>query len=70
MRTSTKNPADMTGEERIAEIATILARGLSRSQNNKQNQALERSSTGLRSASKRSCDEQKLLKKQPKKVKT
>ena len=28
MRTSTKNPADMSGEERIAEIATILARGL------------------------------------------
>ena len=39
MRTSTKNPADMSGEERIAEIATILARGLSRSQNSKQCEA-------------------------------
>ena len=59
MRTSTKNPADMSGEERIAEVATILARGLSRSQNNKQKQGIERSLTGLRSASKHSCVTQK-----------
>jgi len=63
MRTSTKNPADMSGEERIAEIASILARGLSRSQNSKQKQAIERSSTGLPSASKRSCSHTKTLKK-------
>ena len=59
MRTSTKNPADMSGEERIAEIATILARGLSRSQNSKQKQGFERSLTGLQGASKRSYVTQK-----------
>ena len=59
MRTSTKDPADMSGEERICEIATILARGLSRSQNNKQKQGVERSSAGLRASSKRSCVTQK-----------
>lgn len=59
MRTSTKNPADMSAEERIAEIATILARGLSRSINDKKKQGVERSSTGLPSASKHSCVTQK-----------
>lgn len=63
MRTSTKDPADMSGEERIAEIASILARGLSRSQNNKQKQGIERSSTGLPNASKHSCSYTKTLKK-------
>ena len=59
MRTSTKDPSEMSAEERIAEIATILARGLPRSQNNKQKQAVERSFTGLKSASKHSCVTQK-----------
>ena len=63
MRPSTKNPADMSAEQRIAEIATILARGLSRSQNNKQKQGIERSSTGLPGASKHSCSHTKTLKK-------
>ena len=62
MRTSTKNPADMSNEQRIAEIATILARGLSRSKNNQQKQGVERSSTGLPSASKHSCSHTKALK--------
>lgn len=63
MRISTKDPADMTSEERIVEIASILARGLSRSQNNKQKQGIERSSTGLPGASKHSCSHTKTLKK-------
>ncbi len=62
MRTSTKNPADMSSEQRIAEIATILARGLSRFKNNQQKQGIERSSTGLPSASKHSCSHTKALK--------
>ena len=62
MRTSTKNPADMSNEQRIAEIATILARGLSRSKNNQQKQGIERSLTGLPSASKHSCSHAKALK--------
>lgn len=63
MRISTKDPANMTSEERIVEIASILARGLSRSQNNKQKQEIERSSTGLPGASKHSCSHTKTLKK-------
>ncbi len=59
MRTSTKDPNQMSAEERIAEIATILARVLSRSKNNKQKQGFDRSSTGLKSASKHSCITQK-----------
>lgn len=59
MRTSTKNPSEMTSKERMAEIASILARGLSRFKNNQQKQRIERSSTGLQASSKRSCNEQK-----------
>jgi hypothetical protein len=59
MRTSTKPPSEMTSKERMAEIASILARGLSRFKNNQQRQRIERSSAGLRAVSKRSCDEQK-----------
>jgi hypothetical protein len=34
IRTSTKPPSEMTSVERMAEIASILARGLSRFKNN------------------------------------
>ena len=63
MRPSTKNPADMSAEKLISDIATILASGLSRSQNNKQKQGIERSSTGLPGTSKHSCSHTKALKK-------
>ncbi len=55
MRTSTKNPSEMTCNERIEEIANILARAVKRSIN----KGFKRSSSGLRSSSKRSCHEQK-----------
>ncbi len=41
MRTSTKTPSEMTSKERMAEIASILARGLSRFNNNQQKQRIE-----------------------------
>lgn len=56
MLTNTKNPAEMTGDERLQEVAAILARTISRTLENKQK---ERGLTGLHSLSKRSCDERK-----------
>ena len=59
MPISTKNPAEMTGEERISEVALILAHALQRLQTSERNQGVQshfkRSLTGLPKASKRSC---------------
>ncbi|WP_041802750.1 hypothetical protein [Micavibrio aeruginosavorus] len=60
MTISTRDPVDMTGEERMQEIAAILAAGIQRHQNNQLNQSnnahFERSLTGLPSRRKHSCD--------------
>ena len=59
MHMSTKNPAEMTGEERINEVALILSHALQRLQTSERNQGvqtiLKRSLTGLPIASERSC---------------
>ena len=61
MHMSTKNPAEMTGEERINEVALILSHALQRLQTSERNQGvqtiLKRSLTGLPIASERSCSE-------------
>ena len=59
MNLSTKDPSEMTAQERVHEIASILAKAVLRGRNIEQNQDIERSLTGLRSASKHSCDDQK-----------
>ena len=64
MRTATKNPSEMTSKERVAEIASILARGLYRLKNNQQQQPIERSSAGLPVPSKHSCSNNKKFSKQ------
>ncbi len=60
MAISTRDPADMTGQERMQEIAAILAACVERLQKNKQKQYdrenYERSLTGLQGRMKRSCD--------------
>lgn len=60
MTISTRDPADMTGQERMLEIAAILAAGIQRIHISEQNQCanpnFERSLTGLRRGRKRSCD--------------
>lgn len=60
MTISTRDPADMTGQERMQEIAALLAAGIQRirisEQNQCNNQNFERSLTGLRRGRKRSCD--------------
>lgn len=60
MTISTRDPADMTGEERMLEIAAILAAGIQRHQNGQLNQSpnanFERSLTGLPRRRKHSCD--------------
>lgn len=57
MTISTRDPADMTGEERMQEIAAILAAGIQRHQNDQLNQSSnERSLTGLHRRRKHSCD--------------
>ena len=59
MHISTKNPAEMTGEERISEVALILSHALQRLQTSEGNQGIqsgfEKSLTGLPIASERSC---------------
>lgn len=58
MAISTRNPAEMSGEERIQEIAAILARCIQKLENKQEEggrTTLERSLTGLPSASKHSC---------------
>ena len=63
MHMSTKNPAEMTGEERINEVALILSHALQRLQTSERNQGvqtiLKRSLTGLPIASERSSIEPK-----------
>ena len=56
MLTNTKNPTEMTGDERLQEVTSILARAISRTLENKQK---EKGLTGLHPLSKRSCDERK-----------
>ena len=60
-----RNPDDMTGAERYAEIITILAGAIIRHQIYQHNQLNslenERSLTGLPSASKHSCPNCKLM---------
>lgn len=57
---TTRDPADMTGQERMQEIATILAGCILRIENNKKKQCdnheFERSLTGLPTRRKHSCD--------------
>ena len=59
MHISTKNPAEMTGEERVSEVALILAHALQRFQKSEHNQGIqsgfEKSLTGLPIDSERSC---------------
>ena len=59
-----RNPDEMTGAERYAEIITILAGAIVRHQIYQHNQSIslenERSLTGLPSASKHSCPSRKL----------
>lgn len=59
MNLSTKAPSEMTAQERVQEIASLLARAVLRGRIIEQNQDIERSLTGLQSASKHSCDDQK-----------
>ncbi len=59
MNLSTKDPSEMTAQERVHEIASILATAVLRGSIIEQNQYIERGLTGLRSASKHSCDDQK-----------
>ena len=54
MYISTKNPSEMTAQERMDEIATLLARAVMRGENHEQNQYSERSFTGLHGSSKHS----------------
>lgn len=57
---TTRNPADMTGQERMQEIAALLAEAIHRMHKDKQKQYtnvdFERSLTGLRPRMKRSSD--------------
>lgn len=59
MYISTKNPSEMTAQERMDEIATLLSRAVVRGENHEQNQYPERSFTGLHGSSKHSCDDPK-----------
>lgn len=60
-----RNPNDMTGAERYAEVIALLANAIIQHKNNKRNQSNsaenERSLTGLPFASKHSCPNRKLL---------
>ena len=60
MAISTLDPADMTGQERMQEIAAILAVCIQRLQNTEHKQhdkpQIERSLTGLQGRMKHSCD--------------
>lgn len=60
MAISTRNPADMTGQERTQEIAAILAACIHRLSISEQEQCgkgtSERSLTGLQGRMKHSCD--------------
>jgi hypothetical protein len=60
MAISTRDPADMTGQERMQEIAAILAACVKRFQKNERKQCdkaiYERSLTGLQGRMKHSCD--------------
>ena len=64
MAISTRDPADMTGQERMQEIAAILAACVERLQKNERKQCdkapYERSLTGLPGALKHSCPSRKL----------
>lgn len=56
---TSRNPSEMTGQERLDEIVAILAAAVTRHQNSQKNQGIERSFTGLPSGSKHSCHDQK-----------
>ena len=59
MYLSTKDPAEMTGDERISEVILILANALQRFQENERTPGIqthfEKSLTGLHPVLKRSC---------------
>lgn len=59
MNISTKDPAAMSGQERINEIATILAEVLLRASEGQFNQQKVRGFSGLQAELKHSCDTQK-----------
>jgi hypothetical protein len=59
MYISSRNPSDMTAQERMDEIATLLARAVVRGKNTELNQHIERSLAGLQGGSKHSCDDPK-----------
>ena len=54
---NTRDPADMTGQERMQEIAAILAAGIQRQNIYKQNQCDKRELAGLPPFGKRFCDD-------------
>ncbi|MFA5593203.1 MAG: hypothetical protein WC989_07815 [Micavibrio sp.] len=60
-----RNPNDMAGSERYAEVIALMANAIIQHKNNKRNQLNspnnERSLTGLPSASKHSCPNRKPL---------
>jgi hypothetical protein len=60
MAISTRDPADMTGQERMQEIAAILAACIQRLAKGQEKQGdkatFERGSTGLQGRMKHSCD--------------
>lgn len=60
MAISTRDPADMTGQERMQEIAAILAACIQRLQKIEEKQCdkstIERSLSGLQRRMKHSCD--------------
>lgn len=57
MMINTRDPADMTGQERMQEIAAILAAGIQRNHITEQNQYDKRELAGLPPRGKRSCDD-------------
>jgi tRNA1(Val) A37 N6-methylase TrmN6 len=59
MMINTRNPADMTGQERMQEIAAILAAGIQKNHITEQNQCYKRELAGLPPHGKRSCDDAK-----------
>ena len=63
MQMNTKNADEMTNEERLKEIVSILSDCLMRTINNKQKQVVKRSLTGLQSPLERSCVKQKKYRK-------
>jgi hypothetical protein len=59
MNMTSRNPSEMTAQDRMDEAAAILAKAVIRYKNKEQNQGIERSFTGLQGGSKHSCDDQK-----------